>query len=620
MSIWTIELKELGKIQESFKGQLPGLEKELEQLIRFDDPNVLMLYSRRCLEVIITDLCECELKRPRKTEPLKGIIDKLNKEEKVPSHIITSMHSLNSLSTYGAHPKDFDPEQVKPVLNNLSIVVKWYLKFKGVIIPEKTIEADEKVEHVDAGKQTIDVTKLEKSIAILPFKNDSKDEENTYFVNGLMEEVLNNLQRIKDLRVISRTSVEQYRNQTKPIPEIAKELGVNYIVEGSAQKYGNSFRLRTQLIMAAKENHLWGESYQQKITEVEDIFDIQSQIAEAIAKELKAVITPEEKQLIKKVPTSELEAYDAYLKGQFYWRKLTPNDFDIAMKYFELAREKDPYYALAYAGISDVWIGRQQMGAVSPDEAGPKAVEAAMKALELDSNRAEVHYSMAIMNTWGMWNWEAGELSFKKAILLNPNHAEAHAYYSHLLNSLGRPEEAMEHIKIALRLDPINPLIISLYSMDLYLIRQFDDVVKTAREALAMDPTNNVALSAHIFGLHHLGEYDKAIDAWKSYLSAIYGAITHVFDKMKAEVSYKRLLELEAETLSKQSGSTFVLPLDIVCLYSAAGNKELALDWMEKGFEIRDPNLAYLRLPLFDALRDEPRFQEIARKMNLPYK
>jgi len=302
MAIWTEEIKEIGRIHDSFKGQLPDLEKELEQLIRFDDPNVLMLYSRRCLEVIITDLCVCELKRPRKTEPLKGIIDKLNKEEKVSSHIITSMHSLNSLSTYGAHPKDFDPEQVKPVINNLSIIVKWYLKYKGISITVKTKE-EEKVEITVAGKQVTEDDKHEKSVAVLPFRNDSHDEENTYFINGLMEEILNNLQKIKDLRVISRTSVEQYRNQTKTIPEIAKELGVNYIVEGSAQKYGNSFRLRTQLIMAAKENHLWGESYQQKITEVEDIFIVQSQIAEKIAQELKVIITPEEKQLIEKIPT-----------------------------------------------------------------------------------------------------------------------------------------------------------------------------------------------------------------------------------------------------------------------------------------------------------------------------
>ena len=164
MSIWTIELKELGKIQESFKGQLPGLEKELEQLVRFDDPNVLMLYSRRCLEVIITDLCECELKRPRKTEPLKAIIDKLNKEEKVASHIITSMHSLNSLSTYGAHPKDFDPEQVKPVINNLSIIVKWYLKYKGISITFKTTE-EEEAEITVVGKQ---VTEDDKHENLLP--------------------------------------------------------------------------------------------------------------------------------------------------------------------------------------------------------------------------------------------------------------------------------------------------------------------------------------------------------------------------------------------------------------------------------------------------------------------
>jgi len=226
------------------------------QLVKTEDENVAMLYSRRCLEIIVTDLCECELKRPRKTEPLKGIIDKLNKEEKVASYIITSMHSLNSLSTYGAHPKDFDPEQVKPTLNNLAIILKWYLKYKGIEITSKPLTAHDEV-IIGTGKQTIDITKLEKSIAVLPFINDSTDQENTYFINGVMEEILNNLQRIKDLRVISRTSVEQYREQRKSIHEIAEELGVNYIIEGSGQKYGNAFRLRTQLIMATKETHLW---------------------------------------------------------------------------------------------------------------------------------------------------------------------------------------------------------------------------------------------------------------------------------------------------------------------------------------------------------------------------
>ena len=341
MAIWSAEIKELERLNVSLIDHFPELEKEVIQLIRTEDENVAMLYSRRCLEIIVTDLCECELKRPRKTEPLKGIIDKLNKEEKVASYIVTSMHGLNSLSTYGAHPKDFDPEQVKPALNNLAIILKWYLKYKGIEVISKPSTADEE-DTVGTREQAPDVKKLEKSVAILPFKNDSPDEANTYFINGLMEEILNNLQKIKDLRVISRTSVEQYRNQTKSIPEIAKELGVNYIVEGSGQKYGSVFRLRTQLIMAAKESHLWGESYQKKVTEVEDIFTVQTQIAESIAEELKAVITPQEKQLIEKIPTKQLEAYDAYLKGRFYLYKFTPNDLETAMRYFEQAKEKDP--------------------------------------------------------------------------------------------------------------------------------------------------------------------------------------------------------------------------------------------------------------------------------------
>ena len=617
MSIWTAEIKEIELLHEALKGQLPELNKELGNLIRTDDENVALLYSRRCLEVIVTDLCECELKRPRKTEPLKGIIDKLNKEEKVPSYIITSMHSLNSLSTYGAHPKDFDPEQVKPVLNNLSIIGRWYLKHKGI-----KVESFLRTEVEKSEKKYREVPESEKSVAVLPFKNDSKDEENTYFINGLMEEVLNNLQKIKDLRVISRTSVEQYRSQTKTIPEIAQELGVNYIVEGSGQKYGNSFRLRTQLIMAAKESHLWGESYQQKISDAEDIFRIQSQIAEAIAKELKAVITPQEKGLIENIPTKELEAYDAFLKGQFYWRKLTKNDLDTALQYFELAKEKDPKYALAFAGICDVWIGRQQMGFASPAEAGPKAYEAVMKALELDSNRAEVHYTLAIMNTWGMWDWKGGESAFIKAIELNPNHAEAHAYYSHLLNIVGRPKEAMEEIELALKLDPHNPLLKSLFSADLLIVRRYDEAIKAARDAIKMDPTAPVALSMLELALYMTERYEESLEPMKKIWVVLYGfsEFGEELDKDYKSKGYSFAVNRMANKILQQSEKTYINPFEISCLYLMAGNEEQALKNTERAFELRDPNLLYLLLPIFDSIRDEPKFQDIATRMNLPYK
>jgi TolB-like protein len=394
MAIWTAEIKELETLYESFKGQLPVLEKELERLIKTDDENIILVYARRCLEVIITDLCECELKRPRKTEPLKGIIDKLHKEGKVPSHILTSMHGLNELSTYGAHPKDFDPEQIKPVLVNLDIIIKWYLKYKE---PSKDIKAKldvgirQEIESVKGVKKNITISRkrlagllgrligiiasvfavlyfsniigggkqtkeLEKSIAVLPFLNESPVDSNKYFINGIMEEVLTNLQKIKDFRVLSRTSTDQYKGPDRPtIPEIAKKLGVNFIIEGSGQKIGNKFRLRVQLIRAkGKETHLWAKPYEQDLRDVNDLFSIQIQIAEAIAAELKVIIKPEEKILLQTTPTFDLKAHDYYLRGKEY-RNRSNNEVDIryAMSMYEKAVQIDPNFTLAWVGLAE---------------------------------------------------------------------------------------------------------------------------------------------------------------------------------------------------------------------------------------------------------------------------
>lgn len=211
MAIWTTEIKELEKLYESFKGHLPELEKELERLIKADDENIILLYSRRCLEVIITDLCECELKRSRKTEPLQGIIDKLNKEEKVPSYIVASMHGLNTLSTFGTHPKDFDPEQVKPVLNNLATIIRWYLKYKGLkIVGKPKPEEEEKYE----SKHPV-ISTTEKSIVVLPFVNMSQERDQEYFSDGLTEEIITNLAHLQSLRVISRTTSMLLKNTQK---------------------------------------------------------------------------------------------------------------------------------------------------------------------------------------------------------------------------------------------------------------------------------------------------------------------------------------------------------------------------------------------------------------------
>jgi len=460
MQIWSTEIKEIEKLYESLKGQIPELEKELDQLIKTDDPNVLMLYSRRCLEVIITDLCECELKRPRKTEPLKGIIDKLNKEEKVPSHIITSMDHLNSLSTYGAHPKDFDPEQVKPVLNNLATIIKWYLKYKddGADI---NVKPNEEMSHgtkgaedirqtnqnlkkrlicfisvflvlivilfsvlhftkiIGSGKQT---NEPDKSIAVLPFHNDSSDEENQYFINGTMDAILDNLCKIKDLRVISRTSVEQYRNSPKSIPEIARELNVSYILEGGGQKYEDNIRLTVQLLDARNDRHIWSNPYNR---ETKDIFSVQSEIAQLIADELKAYITPEEKQLIEKTPTTSLTAYDFFQRGRDeHMKYLTGGSGrEALLRAEDLYREAlvyDSTFAQAYSGMAMAYWNKTRWSEFFSENYMDSVLILADIALSYDKQLAEAY---SVKSAYYYFNGKSEQAleEADKAIKFNPN-------------------------------------------------------------------------------------------------------------------------------------------------------------------------------------------------------
>ncbi len=467
-------------------------------------------------------------------------------------------------------------------------------------------------------KISLETTAMGKSIAVLPFTNLSNDPDQDYFSDGMMEEILDRLFKIGDLKVISRTSSMRYRNTDKSIKEIAGELGVASILEGSVRRMGNNVRITVQLIDARTDAHLWSEIYDGDLSDLSRIFFIQSEVAQSVARELRAVLSPQEIKLIENIPTTDLVAYDNFLKGKFAAHKFNKEDLSLAMQYFEQAKERDPDFALAYAGIAYVWIFRQQGGIATPEEAVPKMMEAVEKALELDNSLAEVHYMKANLNVLGLWDWEAGESSYKKAIEINPNHAEAHALYAQLLYLLGRQEEAMKHAELGIKLDPGSIVINMWYCAVLLLDGQYDDCITMSHEVLKNNPTYSAFHGILFTSFHMKGQYDEAFEAIK--LSYRYDSqnFDHIFDQYD-QLGYAGTMNLFADTLFAQLKTEWSSPAGIAAVYCYAGNKERALDCLELAYKMRDVIVIYSgSYPFFAIIHDEPRYQEIMRKLNLP--
>lgn len=464
-------------------------------------------------------------------------------------------------------------------------------------------------------QDTLEILSPEKriSVAVLPFTNLSNDPDQEYFSEGLVDDILDRLCKIRDLDVKSRTSSMRFKNTKLSLKEIASALNVSAVLEGSVRKLENNVRITVKLINARTDSHLWSETYDKDIS---DLFSIQSAVAKAVATELKAAITPEMRQLIEKKPTTNMEAYDAYQRGMFYYRKLNRGDLEMAMKYFELAKEKDPEFALAYAGIGRVWRGLQQMSLVKVSEGAPKAEAAVKRALELDSTYSEVHHLQGGIRTWTNWDWKGGEASFRKAIELNPQNADAHSSYSHLLMILGRSEEAMKHIGIALNLDPLNNKVLSFYGVDLMFVHKYDDAVTAFQSALNLSPLQGVADVNMKDALYLAGRQEEATEMLRKIYTdkELIDAMNKGYNEGGFQVAEKRL----ADVLAERSKSVFVAPCLIAVHYSCAGDKKNAILWLEKAYQEHDPNVPYLLSPIWDILRNNSRFQEIVRRMNLP--
>jgi serine/threonine protein kinase/Tfp pilus assembly protein PilF len=455
------------------------------------------------------------------------------------------------------------------------------------------------------------------SIAVLPFENLTGNAEQEYFVDGVTDELIGELGQISALRVISRQSVMRYRKSDKILPEIARELKVDAVVVGSVQQAGDTVRIRVQLIDAfPEERNLWGQMYEKSMI---DILAMYSEVARAIVNEVQVTLTPNEKTRLAGARQVNPQAYEAYLKGMSHLYRFTPQEIDAAQHYLEKALEMDPDYALAYAGISLVWGVRQQFGLVSPSEATPKSKEAAQRALELDDTLPEVHYQWAGIKTWCDWDWEEGERAFKRALELKPNFAEALAYYSNLLCYMDRMDEALAMAERAKQLDPINSVVLGISNTVYEYLRRYDEVIEIYRKVLQTSPNDFVALNSLWLAYNKKGMHEESLEYAKAAFTVTGMAeMADAIARGYEENGYQEAMTSAAETMAEFSKQTYISPFNIGMMYVVAEDKDQAMEWLEKAYEIRDPMMPYVGNPYLDLLDDDPRYQDLLRRMNLP--
>jgi serine/threonine protein kinase/Tfp pilus assembly protein PilF len=453
------------------------------------------------------------------------------------------------------------------------------------------------------------------SLAVLPLENLSGDKEQEYFADGMTEELITNLAKISALKVISWTSMKQYKDTKKPLPQIAKELNVDGIIEGSVLREGGQVRVSAELIQASTDQHLWAESYQR---DLRSVLALQGEIAGAIAGKVRAAVTPSERTRLASARPVNPEAYDACLKGTLQAGRATPQDFDIALEYYELALKKDPNYALAYAGIAGLWCARATLGYTAPREAGPKAKAAALKAIELDDTLAQAHSALAYVKCLYEWDWAGTEREYKRAIELNPNDSGVRAFYSSFLIIMKRPEEGMAQIQQAVELDPVNSWLQGEYAEVLWIAGRDDEAMVQFRKAFRTTPQNTALHWGLSDILFRKARYEESWAEMKAYYAGdreMEEALTQGY----AQSGYRGAMRRAADILAARGRKTYVLPVDAAGLYAWAGEKDRALAWLEKGFEVRDTNMCTVGLVAgFETLRSDPRFQALMRRMNLP--
>ncbi|MCK4403561.1 MAG: protein kinase [candidate division Zixibacteria bacterium] len=470
----------------------------------------------------------------------------------------------------------------------------------------------------ETSKQKTSKIKPQPSIAVLPFTNLSADKEQEYFCDGMAEEIINALTHVESLRVVARTSAFAFKDRHEDIRGIGKKLNVETLLEGSVRKAGNRLRISAQLINVADGYHLWSDAYNR---ELEDVFAIQEEISMAIVDKLKVKLLGREKAKLVKRHTENLEAHSLYLKGRYFWNKRTEEDLKKSIEYFKQAIEKDPDYALAYAGMADSYNDLPSYSSFPPAETYPKAKEAAIKALEIDDTLAEAHSSLGVIRTESEWDWDGAEREFARALELNPASATTHHGYAYLLMLVARFDEAITEMKRAHELDPLSLAINRNLGQVFYFACQYDQAIEQLQKTIEMDPSFSYAhfllglaygqKSMYKEALAELQKEKSLSGGWNPFAEAWF-AIVYVAMGIRGKA------QEVLDDLMERSKQEYVPSYMLALSYFALEKNDQGFLWLDKAYVKRDVWLRYLKIePGFDSVRSDPRFTALLKKMGL---
>ncbi len=456
-----------------------------------------------------------------------------------------------------------------------------------------------------------------RSLVVLPLANLSGDPDQDYFVEGMTDALRQHLEGIGSLRVISRTSSMHYRGSGKPLPDIARELNVDAVVDGSVLRSGERVRINVELIHAGMDRHLWSNSYER---DLRDVFVLQAEVARRIAEEIRVTLTPHDRARLALVRNSNPEAYRAYSNGRVVWNRRNEEDLKKAIGFFQLAIDRDANYALAYDGLADSWLPLGWYGFLPPSDAFPNARAAIAKALSLDDSMAEAHTSLAFVKMYSDRDWAGAEREFRRAIELNPNYANGHHWYGEYLSLVGRHAEAIAESQRARELDPLSNIINAWVSSRYFFACQYDKAIEEGRNAVQMDPGFGPAHLVLGYAYEQKGMLEEAIAEFRKASSLAGGGSMYAASLAHALALAGKHAEASAmlQDLSRQSARRFISSYDLAIARVGLGDKNKTFELLGAAVREGSPRVAFLAVdPRFVAMRDDPRFRRLLRSIGL---